>query len=517
MSSPDNKDADSTSADAKSFSRTPTSWDAEDDILLMHLKDQQKLGWKEIASHFNNRTPNACQFRWRRLKLGNLKNPPKLASALGTQIKKRKKEDSIGESSTGTGFPPPFLPIANFTGYETNALAGLNALSQEESPFTTPSTSVNSPNPASSQGGITTSTYESPKLDSLDPRNHSNSANNVGGGYYTDILIDPTLNLPHNQSHPSTLLTTPRNLTSNGRSNSVHHPGPSGVGLHNNLIIQIARDDRTLILLTGRSALVSSLPLKLMNIPHHQTTSNALAHLPILFGGSISGPLRNASISGPGGISHSNTVTSLRNSSISEYKAPLGGSGYYSRSGSVVIPYNADKTTPKEPKEPKESKEIKGNKEPPKKSREPPRMQKPAAKTAKKAAPPVFKIPWSIEEDELLINRRNRELSFAELLILLPQRTEGEIWSRIDHLEKLRNGHRALTSLRDRRRRQLSIGLDDVDDFYDYVIGGDMEMSDEEEKDDDDDEALVEVEMGATDIRKRRKRRASLAVNPYER
>ncbi|EGW34468.1 uncharacterized protein SPAPADRAFT_59891, partial [Spathaspora passalidarum NRRL Y-27907] len=67
----------------KNYSRTPTSWDAEDDILLMHLKDTQKLGWKEIASHFTNRTPNACQFRWRRLKSGNLKNPPKSAAALG--------------------------------------------------------------------------------------------------------------------------------------------------------------------------------------------------------------------------------------------------------------------------------------------------------------------------------------------------------------------------------------------------------------------------------------------------
>lgn len=79
--------AATTTTTQKNPSRTPTSWDAEDDILLMHLKDNQKLGWKEIASHFNNRTPNACQFRWRRLKSGNLKNPPKSAAALGAQFK----------------------------------------------------------------------------------------------------------------------------------------------------------------------------------------------------------------------------------------------------------------------------------------------------------------------------------------------------------------------------------------------------------------------------------------------
>ncbi|ANZ75663.1 BA75_02096T0 [Komagataella pastoris] len=60
------------------FSRTPSSWDPQDDILLRHLKEQQKLGWKEIAAHFNHRTPNACQFRWRRLRSGALKSsqPP---------------------------------------------------------------------------------------------------------------------------------------------------------------------------------------------------------------------------------------------------------------------------------------------------------------------------------------------------------------------------------------------------------------------------------------------------------
>lgn len=55
------------------FSRTPSSWDPQDDLLLRHLKEHQKLGWKEIASHFAHRTPNACQFRWRRLRSGLLK------------------------------------------------------------------------------------------------------------------------------------------------------------------------------------------------------------------------------------------------------------------------------------------------------------------------------------------------------------------------------------------------------------------------------------------------------------
>ncbi|CAI7490136.1 CFC_collapsed_G0057490.mRNA.1.CDS.1 [Saccharomyces cerevisiae] len=32
------------------------------------------MGWKDISQYFPSRTPNACQFRWRRLKSGNLKS-----------------------------------------------------------------------------------------------------------------------------------------------------------------------------------------------------------------------------------------------------------------------------------------------------------------------------------------------------------------------------------------------------------------------------------------------------------
>lgn len=56
--------------------KTPSSWDPHDDLLLRHLKEQQKLGWKEIAAHFPNRTTNACQFRWRRLVSGTLRSAP---------------------------------------------------------------------------------------------------------------------------------------------------------------------------------------------------------------------------------------------------------------------------------------------------------------------------------------------------------------------------------------------------------------------------------------------------------
>lgn len=488
---------------AKNFNKTPTSWDAQDDLLLMHLKDNQKLGWKEILLHFVNRTPNACQFRWRRLKSGNLKNPPKLSQNLGGLAAAAAAASDDGSNALSrTGLvlsasrkpfkrrpletltpliPPAFLPLANttFTGYDTvlTALAGLNALSNLN-----PGSRL-----VSHLGPINTTSHPQtfdnlPRLDvPLDPQTHSAAAAGTLGGYFTDILVDPTLNLPHNQPHPPPHLRgiTPRN------SDADQHPPP----LHNNSIIQIARDDRTSVLLTRHSVL--SLPSKLMHIPHHQLTSSTLAHLPLLFGGnSILGPL--GSVSGPLGLPHlALTLLSIRNGSIVGTLQPLR------RLSMLVLPSERRSLLLKDLKRP----------EPPKDKE---RKLKPEPKDKKLA--PIFKIPWSMEEDELLINRRRKELSFAELLILLPQRTEGEIWARIDALERLRNGHRASVSKENRRRRKSSLGLDDVDDFYDdvdSVLGG-IDSDD----DDDDDDVLLDVEGLPDHVRRHRKRRASSAVNP---
>ncbi|RLV91876.1 Transcriptional regulatory protein TOD6 [Spathaspora sp. JA1] len=581
----------------KNYSRTPTSWDAEDDILLMHLKDNQKLGWKEIASHFTNRTPNACQFRWRRLKSGNLKNPPKSAAALGTQINtkamiaaaataaanKKKKQESTAAAAAATASAPKLkhepsaftsayspLPQPTFQGFDnniSNALAGLNALSNSPSYISSP---MANSNPSTPRGLSITS----PSIKSVIPQQQqqhspnsdtssSTPLDNTGSGYYQqDTGVDPGMNIPQGTT-PSSL--TPRNSISQGSNlvqphpptrtsissiTSLSRPGSisgippiqvpansaplSTMPLRNNSIIQTIRDDRTSISSLARVS-VSSLPSKSMNIPHHQTTNNALAHMPVLFGsvsGSISGQLsRNASISGPtggsggsgsvavgtsvsggaggGGIQQTN-VSSLRNSSIVST-----GPGYYSRSGSVVIPYNADKEEPLKIDSTKLDADV--NKFHKKKIKPINRNFNTTKKTTngggggtnnknKKPGtpnPPKLEIPWSMEEDELLINRRNRELSFAELSILLPQRTEGEIWSRIDHLEKLRNGAHRPASSNDPRRN----GIDFYDDDED-VIGG-IGESDEEEDDDDDEDSNDSLL-----ITRKRKRRASSAVNP---
>ncbi|XBW37898.1 hypothetical protein QEN19_003478 [Hanseniaspora menglaensis] len=91
--------------------KTPSSWDSNDDILLRHLKEIKKLGWKEIAQYFSNRTPNACQFRWRRLRSGSLKHKSiaqnmelenvklQYETELPTKLPSNTKKESLNDSS----------------------------------------------------------------------------------------------------------------------------------------------------------------------------------------------------------------------------------------------------------------------------------------------------------------------------------------------------------------------------------------------------------------------------------
>ncbi|RCK66049.1 hypothetical protein Cantr_01732 [Candida viswanathii] len=54
-------------ANIRRKSKQSTTWSPKEDKLLRELKEVQKLGWREISTFFNDRTPNACQFRWRRI------------------------------------------------------------------------------------------------------------------------------------------------------------------------------------------------------------------------------------------------------------------------------------------------------------------------------------------------------------------------------------------------------------------------------------------------------------------
>lgn len=69
-------------------SKQSTTWSPKEDKLLRELKEVQKLGWREISTFFQDRTPNACQFRWRRIINGTLTTPASSTTAFENGKKK---------------------------------------------------------------------------------------------------------------------------------------------------------------------------------------------------------------------------------------------------------------------------------------------------------------------------------------------------------------------------------------------------------------------------------------------
>lgn len=88
------------SIDESKQKSSPQSWDDSDDKLLIQLKEVQHLGWKQIAKYFNNRTSNACQFRWRRLKSGQLKKVSK--SKLYARQHQQSDDHQLSNDLSGT-------------------------------------------------------------------------------------------------------------------------------------------------------------------------------------------------------------------------------------------------------------------------------------------------------------------------------------------------------------------------------------------------------------------------------
>ena len=109
----------------------PSSWDPSDDIKLRHLKEIKNLGWKEIAHHFPNRTPNACQFRWRRLKSGNLKSNKTAV----IDINKLFGMYAAGDATTAAGTPSAEETVKEEAVEDEDITAGSSAIDDSPPDF----------------------------------------------------------------------------------------------------------------------------------------------------------------------------------------------------------------------------------------------------------------------------------------------------------------------------------------------------------------------------------------------
>lgn len=79
-------------------SKQSSTWSADEDKLLRELKEVQKLGWREISTFFHERTPNACQFRWRRI-ISNLDVGSKVPSTEASDKEKELNASSFAETN----------------------------------------------------------------------------------------------------------------------------------------------------------------------------------------------------------------------------------------------------------------------------------------------------------------------------------------------------------------------------------------------------------------------------------
>lgn len=118
-----------------------STWTPAEDKLLRELKEEQKMGWKQILTYLNDRTPNACQFRWRRV------------------------VGSINVSNTSVATLPPSSPAAS----RSHSLTHID-------PPSSPMTSPKQPNSSIAQSAELQSREHMPIADTTsDPSNSSDT------------------------------------------------------------------------------------------------------------------------------------------------------------------------------------------------------------------------------------------------------------------------------------------------------------------------------------------------------
>ncbi|ODV97380.1 hypothetical protein PACTADRAFT_1947 [Pachysolen tannophilus NRRL Y-2460] len=356
------------------FSRAPSSWDPKDDLLLRHLKEEQKLGWKEIASHFTHRTPNACQFRWRRLRSGSLKmsavgavsnpsSPIHLDSNNTKQLAKSSRRQSSSLSATGGN----------------NSLTDINSntsTSNNQSPRQR-STSFLLSSSSSSAAATAAATEAAAALAGNINGNGNGNVNgngNMGNGNSSSGLSSSS------SSSASSGASTLANVNTNNGRQTPHQQ--QAAFLHPQPVHLINNRQRSLSTNTSNVSSTNSSPPQLASAPVYNNywSFNNNANNPSKLSSSMTSEDPLSSVP--------DTLPSLlrQNQVSNKFQFEFEPShGNYEVSHRI--------------------------------------------------------IPWHKEEDDLLMNRKERKLSFTELSILLPTRSESDIWSRINFLENNNNNN----------------------------------------------------------------------------
>lgn len=402
----------------ESKTKNPSSWDPQDDILLRHLKEVKKLGWKDISQYFSNRTPNACQFRWRRLKSGNLKsnktanvdvtdfpgNGDGGVKAEDPGVVSSKAKDPSRQSSPAISIPvsaPPKLQ-AN-VGSAPNSASATPSLPYSRSTFSLTSTNVQNSYPMV---------------------NHNNGA---GSNFFKARSNSHSFSMGHynNNSQSTGSLTNGAKVPAEEEN----------IGFIPKIIVRSRRSSfaQPLAAVTANTAshLTSALNTTL-NTTKTRKNSFASRSRRSSFNMPSNTPSRRSSmviaptsLSGMLGLSTaSSTPKASRRDSMVKFRTHRSASSSSTSSAATSF---MDLPPGSVPVVPRAHTRIH-----PKLQQQKMHQLHPHQHLNHSAMPETLR--WSTEEDQLLNESGSRNLSMMELSILLPNRSEKEIQWRLDTL-----------------------------------------------------------------------------------
>ncbi|CDO95000.1 unnamed protein product [Kluyveromyces dobzhanskii CBS 2104] len=421
-------------------SRTPSSWEPQDDVLLRHLKEVKRLGWKEIAQYFTNRTPNACQFRWRRLKSGSLKT-----------VKSPEDEDEDDEilDVAVPAIAPVAAALEPALSADSASNGGTNAVSSATLASTPASTTTGRKTTATSTSGARKSGSAGPmpmpmpiptsKVTNSAVLSSPHGLTGVGlGGFVSSAsaAVTPGSSVPSvngGLAHSGSLSKSPFSTAPHGKfikPRSASHSQDVAPNVHhfNDQEENFGFIPKVFIKSRRGSAVVVNNPIQ----PNLAVSSSNLT----------SSKSRKNSFS-------SRSRRSSFNVASDRHFIPMSSNGSSRRSSVVVMPPSTLPTSSSHPR--RESFTTNGSMSrsnsvsqfrrgsmqagfidmPTKQSSQPPPSTVPTVGSFN-----GFTKPWSIDEDKLLVEKRQRyHLSIDELSILLPHRFEQEIQWRIEMLQ----------------------------------------------------------------------------------
>lgn len=404
-------------------SRTPSSWEPQDDVLLRHLKEVKRLGWKDIAQYFTNRTPNACQFRWRRLKSGSLKT-----------VKSPEEEDEEEDELLNVTVPvlapmavsagPTLSAESLNTGSSSTAKKNTAKKSSSTGPMPMPmpiptskvtnSAVLSSPHGLNGSGSATNNNNSNMGVFSSSAATAGSSVLSVNGLAHSGSL---------SKSPFSTASPAPHGKFIKPRSSSHSQDAPPNMPHFNDQEENFGFIPKVFIKSRrGSAVVVNNTPQS--NLPNLASTKS-----------------RKNSFS-------SRSRRSSFNVASDRHFIPMSSNGSSRRSSVVVMPSSTLPASSANPRREsfttnpsmsrrnsvsqfrRESMQAGFIDMPIKQSSQPPPSSVCAVGSFN-----GFAKPWSGDEDKLLVEKRQRyHLSIDELSILLPHRSEQEIQWRMDSL-----------------------------------------------------------------------------------